>query len=391
MSGRTRPTPRRWGRARLYHTVRTAHLERALELAPAPILYGTRRYDFDPALADRVGAVQAGMFEAARLLGRSGVRVLEVNEPASVNSARRTAVSLAWLELRRVVLGRPRPVVVTYAIGNTDPFELPPGTSPRRRLVRRVDRLLAQFVWWECDRVAYGTDAAAQAYAATFGRPRRTQVSTVIPALPAPCDCVDPSTGRPQRVVFLGALSPRKGLPQVIEAWPEVRRQLPEAELVILGKGQLEDAAARLAADDASVRLVVDPPRDQIHRELGAARVLVLPSQPSPRWREQVGLPIVEALAHGCTVVTTDETGLAAWLAEHGHTVVPGTADAGSLATALADAIRSARAPADVLADLPERDGRLAADAWLFAPPSDAASAAPDDARDAGSAADATR
>jgi glycosyltransferase involved in cell wall biosynthesis len=354
-------------RARLYHTVRTAHLERALELAPAPLLYGNRRYDFDPELAERVGATPAGALQAARLLGRSGVRDLEVNEPAAIETVARTAVSLAWLRLRHVLLRRPRPRVVTYAIGNSDPFAIAPGSRLRRRLKRRVEHLLARYVWWEIDRIAYGTPAAVTTYADAFGRAPGRQRSALVPALPAPCTCVDPGADRPDRVVFLGAFDTRKGLSLVLDSWPGVLDSVPGAELVVLGKGDLEARARAAAEQDASVRLVVDPPRPRIHEELRGARVLVLPSQPTPRWREQVGLPIVEALAHGCTVVTTDETGLAEWLTDHGHVVVPGTADAGRLATAVTAALRQRRAPHSVLGDLPEVDGRLAADAWMFA------------------------
>ena len=97
-------------------------------------------------------------------------------------------------------------------------------------------------------------------------------------------------------------------------------------------------------------------------------KVLALPSQPRPRWREQVGLPIVEGLANGCLVVTTTETGLSAWLSAHGHQVVPPDAGAVALASAVLAAIDDLRAPADILATLPAVDGRRAADLWLFEP-----------------------
>jgi glycosyltransferase involved in cell wall biosynthesis len=90
----------------------------------------------------------------------------------------------------------------------------------------------------------------------------------------------------------------------------------------------------------------------------------VLPSQPSATWREQVGLPIVEGLSYGCTIVTTTETGLAGWLSEHGHRVVAADADDGELAAAVAAALLNP--VEDVVASLPDHDGRLAADAWMF-------------------------
>jgi glycosyltransferase involved in cell wall biosynthesis len=98
-----------------------------------------------------------------------------------------------------------------------------------------------------------------------------------------------------------------------------------------------------------------------------------LASQPTAGWREQVGLPIVEGLAHGCRVVTTDQTGLAGWLREHadrGHRVVPAGGSGADLAAAVLAALTTPTGdgPGSVLADLPVRDGRLAADDWLFEP-----------------------
>jgi glycosyltransferase involved in cell wall biosynthesis len=110
----------------------------------------------------------------------------------------------------------------------------------------------------------------------------------------------------------------------------------------------------------------VDPPRAQIHQLLASSQVLVLPCQPTPSWREQVGLPIVEGLSYGCTVVTTTETGLASWLAAAGHQVTSADATAEELAAAILAAVRHPLQAGDVLASLPDVDGRLAADDWLF-------------------------
>ena len=121
------------------------------------------------------------------------------------------------------------------------------------------------------------------------------------------------------------------------------------------------------AARDASILLEIDPPRVRIHEAMATSSVLTLPSQPSATWREQVGLPIVEALSHGCTIVTTRETGLADWLESGGHSVYRDAGSAQALASAILRALDAPVDRTDVLAALPERDGRLAADDWLFA------------------------
>jgi glycosyltransferase involved in cell wall biosynthesis len=196
---------------------------------------------------------------------------------------------------------------------------------------------------------------------------------TVVPALPVACPCAQGDAQRRPRVVFLGAFAARKGFPLLAEAWPLVLADQPDAELVVVGKGELEPLAHELGAL-SSVRVVVDPPRDAIHEELRQARVLALPSQRAGRWREQVGLPIVEGLAHGCTVVTTDETGLADWLVETGHRVLHAPTSVEDLAGSIAAALRENRSAADVSATLPLTDGRLEADAWMFSAPSPAVS-----------------
>ena len=127
------------------------------------------------------------------------------------------------------------------------------------------------------------------------------------------------------------------------------------------------DSAVDFANRYTEVELVVDPPRVEIHRALRQASLVVLLSQRGARWREQVGLPIVEALAHGCQVLTTDETGLAQWLTDHGHQVVDGSSDSFAVAQAMVEGIGSGRERASVLADLPSVDGRSSADAWLHA------------------------
>ncbi|MGN7797578.1 glycosyltransferase family 4 protein [Leifsonia sp. 22587] len=353
-------------RVRLYDQVRTAHLERAHALEPASIVYRRRRYDFDQQQAAGLDLVQAGLGRAVLLAAKGRWTELEVNEPLDLASLPRTAAVLAASRLPRLA-GRRRPTVVTYAIGNLDVFD---ARAPRlrSRLRRRAELALARYVWRRIDRVAFGTPGARDVYARRFSPAAE---AILVPALPAACDCaLLQKVG--SRVVFLGALSERKGLPVLLAAWPAIRAARPEASLVVIGTGPLEAEVRRAAAADPSIRLLVDPPRDTIHRELRAARTLVLPSQPRPLWREQVGLPIVEALAHGGRIVTSSETGLADWLEQNGHVVLDPSAPAedwaaritGSLTTdedATADAAR-------ILAALPVQDGRLDADRWLFAP-----------------------
>ena len=351
-------------RARLYESIRTAHLERAHQLAPAAILYRGRRYDFDADLARGLELIEAGPIKAAVILARSRLTALEINEPLMLSSLPATAIALLALAVRRL-LGGKRVLVVSYAIGNTDPYAHRRNSTWKSTLRKKIERGLAAMVWKRVDRMAFGTAAARETYRGLLpSSTRRKEV--VIPALPAACSCQHGVVGDRHRVLFLGDLSERKGFPLLLAAWPAVRRENPTARLTIIGKGALAQEAQASAAADRTIDVVIDPPRDEIHRQLRRAQVLVLPSQSTPIWREQVGLPIVEGLAHGCSIVTTTETGLASWLAGHRHSVLAPGCSAVELAEAIRHQLDMATPRSHVTATLPEQDGRLAADSWLF-------------------------
>lgn len=358
------PVRRALPRARLYHQVRSAHLERAAQLPAATLLYGSTRYDFEAGLASGLDLVHAPGARVAWWLLRHDLTAVEVNEPLLAHATRWTALALAAVRLRGILRGR-RTQVVSYCIENLDPGSAPPWPGWKARLGRVVDPVLRRLIWGQLDRVVFGTPASAELYARLMPARHRLR-SCVVPALPT----VERSAGAPAKsagtVLFLGALSDRKGIRQVLEAWPQVRAAVPDARLMVVGKGALESLVVEAAALDPSIELVVDPPRQRIRRELDGHQVLVLPAQPTPGWREQVGLPLVEGLSFGCTVVTTAETGLADWLAAHGHRVISEPASVDQLAVALTEAVQHPLPVAEVLASLPEQDGRLAADAWLF-------------------------
>lgn len=360
-SSRERGTGLRHTEVRLYQSVRSAHLERAHQLRPATIIYGEKRYDFDETLCAGLELVPGTGLAAARWLWQHPPETLEVNEPLMLESALWTAVCLAAVRLRQR-LGGPTVRVVSYAIENRDPFESPAPAGLRSRARRAMERLASRFVWNALDRIAYGTAAAQQLYLTTF-RPANS-TSKLIWALPA---AQAGEAERTRRALFVSAFSPRKGIPELISAWPLVRAAVDDATLVLIGKGALAEKVAELAEVDDSVRLLVDPPRSTITDELAGASVLVLPSQPTETWREQVGLPIVEGLSTGCTVVTTDQTGLADWLDQHGHHVLTTPTQPEALASALIEALSHPLEPDQVRASLPQRDGRLAADDWMMA------------------------
>lgn len=349
-------------RLRVYEGVRSAHLERFHALEPASVLFATRNYDFAEELLEGLEVRQyAGSRDLFRRVLRGRFDAVEINEPLMLSALKHSLVALAALRVGGL-LGRRRTTVVTYAIENLDPFT---ATNARLRSPwrRRAFALALRLLVSQVDRIAYGTPGARTTYAGVMRQSRAE--SALVPALPTRCEQCDQVADEGQDVVFLGAFDARKGLRQLVESWPAVAASVPGARLRILGKGELQSLAEGLAERD-EVTLTVDPPREEIHRVLASSAVLVLLSQPAATWREQVGLPLVEGLAHGCRVVATTETGIADWLVEHGHEVVDPVAGAEEVAASVVRALGSGRTAEQVLADLPEVDGRLGADRWMF-------------------------
>lgn len=354
---------------KLYDVVRTAHLERIAPDSRVTVLYVSRRYDFDAELAARVDLRRAGVVGTFLHCLRHDLDVIEVNEPVIARAAPRSLAAIAGNRMRALGRGG-RARIVSYAIANKDPRESAGSYLWRSRMRWRSQNLLVPSVWRRIDRLAFGSDGAHHVYRCRFRTDRRWPQSRTIPALPAPAIGADRVPGASERgstVVFVGDLSHRKGVPALIGAWPIVHAAIPGAGLRIIGKGKLEADVRELESADDSVRVVIDPPRDSILQALPQSRVLVLLSQATEAWREQVGLPIVEGLSYGCIVVTTSETGLAEWLVEHGHHVVPPGVGAVEVAEAIGSALRSPKSPQSVLDDLPREDGRAAAERWMYA------------------------
>lgn len=113
------------------------------------------------------------------------------------------------------------------------------------------------------------------------------------------------NAGPNERVaVFVGQLSPDKGLDALLRAAPQMLAQ-ENKRLAIIGAGPLEEAA-RQAEKAWGGRLSVLGLRDDVHPFLQAADVGVFPSA----WKEAFGATIAEAAACGLPVVTTQVGGI---------------------------------------------------------------------------------
>ena len=137
-------------------------------------------------------------------------------------------------------------------------------------------------------------------------------------------------------LLFVGALDRRKDPVALVRAWRAVRRAGHDLELVVACP-PVADAGALGGA-----RLLQGLPDEDVADLYRAAGCLVFPSR-----YEGVGLPVLEAMACGCPVVTYSNSSLPEVAGEAGILVRDG------------DPLALGRAAADLLADPAERERRI--------------------------------
>lgn len=351
---------------RIRPELRAAQVKRAALMTPATTLYFDEKYDLgQTALSSSFRKVN--FTQALKFLASSDASTLEVPEPLWLRFLPKNIVLISCWKAFGVLRGRKR-TTVTYAIENNELNNL---LSPRKRLpnsvLRLAERGLGFLVRRLIDRIAYGSSAAASLYESLGGVD--TIPSALIEELPAPAatDNEPQPSGR-QEALFIGELDNRKGIAHLMLAWPKVEQALPSARLTIAGSGRLSQEVEAWCQLRPTSRVYAGfVQHEATPALLNASTVLLAPSCRDGRWREQIGLPIVEALAAGLTVVTTDETGLAQWLAENGHFVISSGEITGDLATASEKALLSPLPNDEVRGSLPSVAGRIRADSWLHA------------------------
>lgn len=141
-----------------------------------------------------------------------------------------------------------------------------------------------------------------------------------------------------RNVFFIGRLVPEKGVRQLINCFPAVLKEVPEARLVIGGQGPEENYLNKLvekldlAQDVQFTGFLRDKERNYVYHE---ANIAVFPSLYEP-----FGIVALEAMATNTPVIVSDVGGLAD-IVEHGVTglkVTPG--DEEKLAAAIVNLLQ---------------------------------------------------
>lgn len=215
--------------------------------------------------------------------------------------------------------------------------------------------------------IVLGEAARADMQALGLARPEQLLVLPNAVARPAgACPLEADAPGGVVRLLFLGHLDARKGVPELLRALAAVKRRaaaegaaaaLLAWRLVLAGGGGIAEytALARALGLAGEVTFLGKLDRGAVAAQLKAADVLVLPSH-----AEGLAIALLEGLAHGLAVVATP-VGAHAEVIRHGESgllVPPGDVDA------LADALARVMGDADLRARL--RRGAVARHAEGF-------------------------
>lgn len=197
------------------------------------------------------------------------------------------------------------------------------GNDNRRVLIKTLAKRF--FFFWCNGFIAYGQ--RSKEYLVSLGAdPRDVIIPCQAAALPHEYDSAEvlslyrqeSSVSRVPRFLYVGRLAPEKGLFDLVNAFSQVRRSLPDAHLDLVGAGNLHEALQQKVNElglAAAVTLHGSLDLRDIAPMYRASLALVLPSHGEP-W----GLVANESLSYGCPIVVSDRCGCLPELVDEGVT-----------------------------------------------------------------------
>jgi glycosyltransferase involved in cell wall biosynthesis len=143
-------------------------------------------------------------------------------------------------------------------------------------------------------------------------------------------------------VGYVGRLTEEKGITDLIRALTIVKEagNAGEMSALIIGNGPLEPEVRAAAASDPRIQLVAAIPHNEIQQYYSCIDILVVPSRTTPRWKEQFGRVLIEALASGAAVIGSDSGEIPHVITATGGGVVFPEGDAPALAAAILSLLR---------------------------------------------------
>jgi glycosyltransferase involved in cell wall biosynthesis len=206
------------------------------------------------------------------------------------------------------------------------------GRPYQERYFRWVQPITSHVVF-VCDFVRRGLEAKLR-----YPAQKCSVIVNGIPLAPFLAHRASPGSRRPRlRFGTIGRLVPAKGHSALIDAFARVAQQAPEAELSIYGYGVLRDElSAQIARLGLENRVRLEGRTEDSPATLQELDVFVFSSV-----NEGLPLVILEAMAAGLPIVTSDVGGIAEVVAKESSWLCP-PGDAGALADAMLQAVSCA-------------------------------------------------
>jgi glycosyltransferase involved in cell wall biosynthesis len=226
--------------------------------------------------------------------------------------------------------GGSRPRVICEVHGNWRHSTRLYGSEGRRLLSPLVDAL-DDYGVRHADAVRALSGYTATLVEETRGRPPDAVFPTYTDLSVFTARPVQPLPERPT-ALFVGVLERYKNVDGLAAAWRVVAGRVPDARLVVVGKGPMRADIDRLAADlPGQVEHAAQLPPEGVARALDEATLLVLPSR-----HEGLGRVVIEAFARGRAVVASRAGGVLDLVDDGVEGLLVDPEDIESLADALA-------------------------------------------------------
>jgi len=189
--------------------------------------------------------------------------------------------------------------------------------APRALLVlhtwQNINRPKAKFVWWVTRKTLDSADAILGTTAEAIQILRELGYKGVTAAIPQEGVNLEVFRPRPEAppsepfvMCYAGRLAPEKDIDLLLRT---LKRLPSEANLMLIGEGphreSLENLANELGLADRVKFVGAAMPAD-MPALLHQSGALVLPSRTTPKWKEQFGRVLIEAMACGIPVVGSD-------------------------------------------------------------------------------------
>jgi glycosyltransferase involved in cell wall biosynthesis len=206
--------------------------------------------------------------------------------------------------LARSFLGGARPRVVVEVHGDWRTATRLYG-SPRRKLLSPLADAVSSFAVRRSDAVRALSRYTESLVEEVRGIPVTAAFAAYMDLSAFTARPLQPLPERPT-ALFVGMLEAYKYIDGLAEAWRRVAPELPEARLVIVGKGSRRAVVEQLVSDlPDQVEWVEQIPPAEVAARVDAATVLVLPSR-----SEGLGRVIVETFARGRGLVASAVGGI---------------------------------------------------------------------------------